>query len=294
MFLASSAWNTTVSSMRFRNSGRKWFFSSSHTASLISSSGRPTIAWMMGEPMLLVITITVFLKFTVRPWPSVRRPSSSTCSSTLNTSVVRLLDLVEQQHAVGLAAHGFGQVAALLVAHVAGRRADQARDRMLLHELAHVDADQVVFAVEQEARQRLAQLGLAHARGAEEQEGAGRAVRVGQARARAADRVGDRADGLVLADHALVQLVFHHAAACRARPASAWRPGCRWRAPPPRRSPRRRPACAAAWARCDLPLLASVSCASFRRFSSAGSLPYCSSATLLKSPLLRELLDLRT
>ena len=28
----------------------------------------------------------VFLKSTVRPWPSVSRPSSSTCSSTLNTS----------------------------------------------------------------------------------------------------------------------------------------------------------------------------------------------------------------
>ena len=29
---------------------------------------------------------TVLRKSTVRPWPSVRRPSSSTCSSTLNTS----------------------------------------------------------------------------------------------------------------------------------------------------------------------------------------------------------------
>ena len=72
--------------MRFRNSGRKWFFSSSHTASLMSSYDLFTIAWIMCEPMLLVITITVFLKSTVRPWPSVRRPSSSTCSSTLKTS----------------------------------------------------------------------------------------------------------------------------------------------------------------------------------------------------------------
>jgi hypothetical protein len=30
--------------------------------------------------------MTVFLKSTVRPWPSVMRPSSSTCGSTLNTS----------------------------------------------------------------------------------------------------------------------------------------------------------------------------------------------------------------
>jgi hypothetical protein len=39
----------------------------------------------------------------------------------------------------------------------------------------------VVLAVEQEARQRLAQLGLAHAGGAQEQEAAQRPVRVGQA-----------------------------------------------------------------------------------------------------------------
>jgi hypothetical protein len=35
---------------------------------------------------LLVITTTVWRKSTVRPWESVRRPSSSTCSNTLNTS----------------------------------------------------------------------------------------------------------------------------------------------------------------------------------------------------------------
>ena len=29
---------------------------------------------------------TVFLKSTVRPWPSVSRPSSSTCRSTFKTS----------------------------------------------------------------------------------------------------------------------------------------------------------------------------------------------------------------
>ncbi len=32
------------------------------------------------------MTMTVFLKSTVRPCPSVSRPSSSTCSSTLKTS----------------------------------------------------------------------------------------------------------------------------------------------------------------------------------------------------------------
>ena len=37
-------------------------------------------------PTFDVMTITVFLKLTVRPWPSVRRPSSRICSSMLKTS----------------------------------------------------------------------------------------------------------------------------------------------------------------------------------------------------------------
>ncbi len=123
--------------------------------------------------------------------------------------MVRLLDLVEQNHAVRTPAHGLGEIAAFLVADVSRRRSDQARDGVLLHELAHVDAHQRFGGVEQEFRQRLGQLGLAHARGPKEQERAIRPVRIGQAGARAPDRVRHRMHGLVLADHALVQFVFH-------------------------------------------------------------------------------------
>ena len=48
--------------------------------SLDSSSD--TVSTMNCEPTMLVMMITVFLKSTVRPCPSVRRPSSITCSST--------------------------------------------------------------------------------------------------------------------------------------------------------------------------------------------------------------------
>ena len=58
--------NRTISSMRLTNSGRKWS---------IGSPGR-----------FDVITSTTLVKSTVRPWPSVRRPSSSTWSRMLNTS----------------------------------------------------------------------------------------------------------------------------------------------------------------------------------------------------------------
>src|SRR6266704_2288042 len=122
---------------------------------------------------------------------------------------VRLLDLVEQDHAVGLAPHRLGEVPALVVADVAGRRADQPRDRVLLHELGHVDADEVVLRVEQEGGERLAQLGLADTRGAEEKETAVRTVGIRQPGAGAADGVGHEVHRLVLPDDALVELVLH-------------------------------------------------------------------------------------
>ena len=88
---------------------------------------------------------------------------------------MRFLDLVEQNDAVWLAAHGLGQVAALFVSDVTRRGANQARHRMLFHEFAHVDADHVLVRIKQEIRKRTGQLGLAHAGRAQEQEGAGRA-----------------------------------------------------------------------------------------------------------------------
>src|SRR5829696_3259138 len=122
---------------------------------------------------------------------------------------VGLLDLVEQDDGVRPAPDGLGELAALVVADVARRRTDQARDAVLLHVLRHVDADHRVLRVEEELGQRTGELGLADARRAQEEERADRAVGVLQAGARATDRVGHRADRLVLADDAVVQALLH-------------------------------------------------------------------------------------
>ena len=105
---------------------------------------------------------------------------------------VRLLDLVEQHDLIGPPPHRFGERAALVVADIARRRADQPRDRVLLHVLRHVDADQRLLVVEQVRRQRLGQFGLADAGRPEEHERADRPVRILQAGARAAHRGRDR------------------------------------------------------------------------------------------------------
>jgi hypothetical protein len=49
---------------------------------------------------------------------------------------MRLLDLVEQDHLVGPAPYRFGQHAALVVADIARRRADQAADGMSMRTIA--------------------------------------------------------------------------------------------------------------------------------------------------------------
>ena len=128
------------------------------------------------------MTITALVKSTVRPSPSVRRPSSMTCSSTFQTSGWAFSISSSRITRVGPPAHGLGQLAAVAVADVAGRRADQPRDRVRLAELGHVDPDERLLGREQPLRERLDQLGLADAGRAEEQERAERAVALGEAR----------------------------------------------------------------------------------------------------------------
>jgi hypothetical protein len=80
---------------------------------------------------------------------------------------------------------------------------------VLLHVLAHVERDEALLVAEQVLGERLGQLGLAHAGGAEEDERAAGALRVLQAGAGAAHALADGLDRVLLADDALVQLAFH-------------------------------------------------------------------------------------
>ena len=76
-------------------------------------------------------------------------------------------------------ADGVDEQAALLEADVAGRRADQPRHGVLLHVLAHVEADELVAELH---RQLLGELGLADAGRSGEQEAAGRPIGLARAR----------------------------------------------------------------------------------------------------------------
>ena len=97
-----------------------------------------------------------------------------------------------------------GQQAALIVADIARRRADQAADAVPLHIFAHVEA------LQRDAHDRgeLARdLGLADAGGAGEEVGADRLVGIAKARAGELDRRGEPVDRIVLAEHDPLQIL---------------------------------------------------------------------------------------
>ena len=113
---------------------------------------------------------------------------------------VRLLDFVEQQHGVRMLADRVDQQPALFEADVSRRRADEPGDRVLLHVLAHVEADELVAEVQ---RQLFGELGLADAGRTREEKTAGGPVRLSEPGARSLDGARHRADGLFLTeDHA--------------------------------------------------------------------------------------------
>ena len=101
-----------------------------------------------------------------------------------------LLDLVEQANPARILAHAVGQDAAGIEALVARRRADQLGHRVLLHVLAHVEAQQVE---PEQPRHLLPGLGLADAGGAKTHERDGRAA-IAPAALGNLDAVGDLGD----------------------------------------------------------------------------------------------------
>ncbi len=76
---------------------------------------------------------------------------------------MRFFYLVKQDHGIGPPPDGFGQLPAFLVTHISGRRAHQARDRVLFHILGHIYTYQRRLGIKQEFGQCLSQFGLAYA-----------------------------------------------------------------------------------------------------------------------------------
>ena len=142
---------------------------------------------------------------------------------------VCLLDLVEQDDRVRPAADCLGQLAAVVMADIPGRCADQAADRVPFQVFRHVDANYGALVVEQRFGQRTRQLGLAHTGRAQEQKTPYGPIRLAQPGPAAPDGIGDCRDRMLLADdsagqrlfqvHQLVHLSFEQPARGDASPA---------------------------------------------------------------------------
>ena len=123
--------------------------------------------------------------------------------------LVGLLDLIEKHDRERLTANLLGQLATLFVADISRRCTEETGGGEAIVELTHVDLDEVIIRTEEEVSQGLRQLGLTHTGRAGEDEGTGRTARILEACTGAADGAGDGLDRLVLANDALVQLLFH-------------------------------------------------------------------------------------
>ena len=193
--LSPRRWNTMVSSTRLRNSGRKVAFSSSMTCRRISSSRARFIA--EAETLFFV---GYGLGADVRGHDhngvaEVHAPPSGVGQVPVVHDLeqyaphvlMSLLDLVEQHDRPRLAPHLLSELAAVLVADVAGRGADQAADGVLLHIFRHVEPYHRVLVAVDGLRQRAAQLCLPTPVGPRNK-GAHRTLRVLQADAAAVSR----------------------------------------------------------------------------------------------------------
>ena len=94
---------------------------------------------------------------------------------------MRLFNLVEQYNRIGFAAYRLGQLTALIVSDISGRRSDKTGDGVFLHVFGHIDTNHVVLVVKQAVCKSLCKLRLADTGGTQEQEAADRLVGVGYA-----------------------------------------------------------------------------------------------------------------
>ena len=122
---------------------------------------------------------------------------------------VCLFDLIKEHNRIGLAADCFGELTALLITYISGRRSDQTADREFLHILGHINAHQIAFIVKQGFCQCLGKFCLAHAGGTQEQEGPNGTIRVLDTGTAAENGLGHLGNGLVLTHYPLVQDLVH-------------------------------------------------------------------------------------
>ena len=120
-----------------------------------------------------------------------------------------LLDLVEQQHAVWMSTHLFGQLSTFAVSHIARRSSDQSADVVLLGVFAHVDSDHLLFTAEQVFCQLFGNMGLPDAGRAYKEKNTDRTVALLESGSAAKNCTGNFPYRFVLSDDYGVEASLH-------------------------------------------------------------------------------------
>lgn len=115
-----------------------------------------------------------------------------------------LLDLIEEDDAVWLPPHRFGQLPSLVVADVSRRGSDEPRDRVGFHVFAHIDPDEGVLVIEELFGESLGGLGLSDSGRSEEEEASDRPFRVSEPGLVPLDRLAHEPERFILTDHTLL------------------------------------------------------------------------------------------
>src|SRR5215467_8160844 len=121
---------------------------------------------------------------------------------------MRLLDFVEEEHRIRMRADGVDELAALFESHVPGWGTNEARHSVLLHVLAHVEANEFVPEL---SGQLLGQLGLADTGRTGEEKAACRVIGKAEPGTGAFDGLRDEVHRLELAEDHAIQRLFKRA-----------------------------------------------------------------------------------
>lgn len=122
---------------------------------------------------------------------------------------MRLFHFIQEYNAIGLAPQTAGQLAFPFVPHVAGRGADEARNRVRFAELAHVQPQHRRLAAKQELGGCLRQFRLAHPRRPEEEQDPHRTLSRLEAQTRPLHGFRHPIARMVLTDNPLLQHLRH-------------------------------------------------------------------------------------
>ncbi len=115
--------------------------------------------------------------------------------------MMRLFELVEEQHRMRMLADGIGEAVALAIADISGGRTEQLRDGMPFGEFGHIELHQCFFAAEKLFCEGFCEFRLSRARRTDEQETRARTFGVGQTETRALHGFRDGAHRFRLPEH---------------------------------------------------------------------------------------------